>query len=61
MGNAHAWRHRHGLGKPCPVGCIYCTMRPKGGAPGKRRKNYTNKISRGRHTPKGKRANRRQR
>jgi len=34
-------------------------MRPKDGPEGKRRKNYANKTSRGRHTPKGKRANRR--
>jgi len=57
MGNAHAWRHRHGRGKTCPTGCLYCLMRPKEGEPGSRRKNYSNKTSRGRHTPKGKQAN----
>ena len=57
MGNAHAWRHRHGLGHPCPTGCIYCQMRPKEGDPGERRKNYANKTSRGRHTPRGKQNN----
>ncbi len=61
MGNAHASRHRRGLGKPCPTGCLYCAMRPKEGLPGKRRKNYANKTSRGRHTPKGKNANRKKR
>jgi len=31
MGNAHAWRHRHGRGKPCPSGCKFCAARPSVG------------------------------
>ena len=61
MGNAHAWRHRKGRGKPCSSDCLYCKMRPKEGEPGSRRRNYANKTSRGRHTPKGKNANRKKR
>lgn len=57
MGNAHAWRHRTGRGNPCPTGCLYCKMRPKEGEPGERHKNYANKNSRGRHTPRGKQNN----
>ena len=32
-------------------------MRPKEGLPGERHKNYENKTSRGRHTPRGKQNN----
>lgn len=31
MGNAHAWRHRSGKGRPCPPDCIYCKFRPSEG------------------------------
>jgi len=58
-GNAHAWRHRHGLGKPCPTGCVYCAMRPKSGEPGSRVRHYINKTSKGRHVPHGRNAQKR--
>lgn len=57
MGNAHAWRHRHGRGKPCSSECLYCKMRPKDGPPGDRHTNYANKTSRGRHVPRGRQQN----
>lgn len=56
MSNAHAWRHRSGRGRPCPLGCIYCKLQPKDGQGGK---NYNNKTGHRRNIYKSKKSQRR--
>jgi hypothetical protein len=51
MGNAHAWRHRHGRGKPCSSDCVFCKSRPSEG-------KYKNRNGH-RHNPAAKKSGKR--